>query len=580
MMGILFHMAATLVLLHSTPQLLKGEIASDNHMSGSNQTMIIDQTMINDDNISISIDNSSMSKQFDDVINSNETLDDGNSTITGRHAFGLPGFRPLKPNVVVPIASEAHATNPHGLTLGVFQPIAPFVPAQPNQFIKQDLPPPPPPVPQIPSQFQPHPFPSCRCVPFYLCKLRDIVGRSDGEGLIDQRSSQTGRSGSSKQLVRETGKDIELTGNSTDLNKRSFLAIPRPITSTTECKDNFVCCRDDGQLPVNVGYLPPAPPIAQPLPPVLHPGKQIIAGPVPKPLPPIQLQPQPLPLPPPPPPPPSVHLVPTHQPPACGIRNINGIVGRVKNPSFVEGDTQFGEFPWHVAILKNDESGRLYICAGALINDQFVITAAHNIKGYNPRDMRIRLGDWDVSAEAETFPFVERIVTEVYIHPYFYPGNLQNDVAILRLDRPVDLISNTHITPVCLPPRFEHFTGQRCVVTGWGKDAWGLQGTYSHILKKVDLPVLSNFDCQEKLRFTRLGSNFQLHPGFVCAGGEPGKDSCKGDGGGPLVCEFDGHYVIAGIVSWGIGCGLPNVPGVYVRVSEYLDWINSVIYPQ
>lgn len=141
--------------------------------------------------------------------------------------------------------------------------------------------------------------------------------------------------------------------------------------------------------------------------------------------------------------------------------------------------------------------------------------------------MRIRLGDWDVGSDAELYPFIERFVTEVYVHPYFYAGNLQNDVAILRMDRPVDFNFNTHIAPVCLPPRFESFAGKRCLVTGWGKDAWGLQGSYSHILKKVDLPVLTNFDCQEKLRFTRLGPNFNLNPGFMCAGGEPGKDACK-----------------------------------------------------
>ena len=77
------------------------------------------------------------------------------------------------------------------------------------------------------------------------------------------------------------------------------------------------------------------------------------------------------------------------------------------------------------------------------------------------------------------------------------------------------------------------------------------------------------------LRGTRLGPRFVLDAGFICAGGEENKDACKGDGGGPLVCEVNGISQLAGIVSWGIGCGQRNVPGVYVKVSHYERWIQD-----
>ena len=83
----------------------------------------------------------------------------------------------------------------------------------------------------------------------------------------------------------------------------------------------------------------------------------------------------------------------------------------------------------------------------------------------------------------------------------------------------------------------QEFAGERGFVTGWGKDAFGGDGSYQHTLKEVDVPVLGHYDCERKLQRTRLGQDFSLHPGFICAGGEEGKDACKGDGGGPLVVE-------------------------------------------
>ncbi|XP_036337792.1 uncharacterized protein LOC118747772 isoform X2 [Rhagoletis pomonella] len=270
------------------------------------------------------------------------------------------------------------------------------------------------------------------------------------------------------------------------------------------------------------------------------------------------------------------------QPPAqqqlgrCGTRNAAGITGRIKNPSYIDGDSEFGEYPWHVAILKKDPKESVYACGGTLIDAQHVITAAHCIKSQNGFDLRARLGEWDVNHDVEFFPYIERDVVSVHIHPEYYAGTLDNDLAVLKLDHPVDFTKNPHISPACLPEKFSDFTGARCWTTGWGKDAFGEHGKYQNILKEVDVPILSHHQCESQLRQTRLGYSYKLNPGFVCAGGEEGKDACKGDGGGPLVCERNGIWNVVGVVSWGIGCGQANVPGVYVRVSHYLDWIRQI----
>jgi hypothetical protein len=51
----------------------------------------------------------------------------------------------------------------------------------------------------------------------------------------------------------------------------------------------------------------------------------------------------------------------------------------------------------------------------------------------------------------------------------------------------------------------------------------------------------------------------------------------QGDGGGPLVCEDGGYNELTGLVSWGFGCGRKDVPGVYVKVSSFIGWINQII---
>ncbi|XP_029171369.1 uncharacterized protein LOC114940788 isoform X2 [Nylanderia fulva] len=261
----------------------------------------------------------------------------------------------------------------------------------------------------------------------------------------------------------------------------------------------------------------------------------------------------------------------------CGVRNTQGINGRIKTPVYIDGDSEFGEYPWQVAILKKDPTESVYVCGGTLISSRHIITAAHCVKTHAGRDLRARLGEWDVNHDVEFYPYIERDIVSVFVHPEFYAGTLANDIAILKLDHDVDFGKNPHISAACLPDKHDDFTGTRCWTTGWGKDAFGDYGKYQNILKEVDVPVVSNHVCEQQMRRTRLGPSFNLHPGFVCAGGEEGKDACKGDGGGPMVCERNGRWQLTGVVSWGIGCGKAGVPGVYARVSHYLDWIHQIV---
>ncbi|XP_072943144.1 phenoloxidase-activating factor 2-like [Epargyreus clarus] len=259
----------------------------------------------------------------------------------------------------------------------------------------------------------------------------------------------------------------------------------------------------------------------------------------------------------------------------CGYRNVNGLDFTVTGG---DGDeSQFGEFPWVVAILHEKDKDLDYVGVGVLIHPQVVMTGAHIVNKIAADQLIIRAGEWDTKTEKERLPAQERRVSDYITRDDFGELNMFNDMALVRLKEPVQL--SDHINVICMPDQDESFDSHTaCVANGWGKNKFGKNGTYAVIQKKVVLDMLSHKICNIMLRSTRLGHFFKLDKSFVCTAGKEGKDTCQGDGGAPLVCPMgDNRYKLTGLVSWGIGCGDQDVPAVYTRVALFRQWVDGLM---
>ncbi|XP_068179784.1 transmembrane protease serine 9-like [Antennarius striatus] len=210
--------------------------------------------------------------------------------------------------------------------------------------------------------------------------------------------------------------------------------------------------------------------------------------------------------------------------------------------------------PWQVSLNLG-----YHFCGGSLINDQWIISAAHCWQ--NPFAQIAILGDHHIWVNEGTEQFMS--VDAIYWHESYDYQTLDYDIMLMKLAHPATI--NQYVKPVALPKACPA-PGDMCTVSGWG-NIYTDEVFNPFNLQCVKVPILSNKDCE--------GS----YPGkitdrMVCAGYlEGGKDSCQGDSGGPLVCNGE----LQGIVSWGQGCAQPNYPGVYTKVCSLLPWISNIL---
>ncbi|KAG7257007.1 hypothetical protein CRUP_032959 [Coryphaenoides rupestris] len=222
--------------------------------------------------------------------------------------------------------------------------------------------------------------------------------------------------------------------------------------------------------------------------------------------------------PPPPPPPLPAPLENVNHPPPVAVV-VDRIVGGVT--------ARRGEWPW----IGSLQYQRLHRCGATLIHSKWLLTAAHCFRSW-----AVSLGSVLRSGVGALVIPIQRVI----LHPAYNGTSMDHDVALLELVVPAP--RSYTIQSVCLPS------------------------------PKAAVNIIDRADC---LRSYAGG----LTPSMMCGGFmEGGRDTCLGDSGGPFSCRHaSGHWFVAGITSWGHGCGRVGYPGVYTRVTSIREWISTYL---
>ncbi|KAK7605140.1 hypothetical protein V9T40_006998 [Parthenolecanium corni] len=255
------------------------------------------------------------------------------------------------------------------------------------------------------------------------------------------------------------------------------------------------------------------------------------------------------------------------------------IIGGVK--------AQLKEFP-HMALIgytnrpDSPINKTKWACGGSLISDRYVLTAAHCIRSGEFEAAWVRLGELVLnndtdSSQPKDFRIIKRIP-----HPQYTGSSIYFDIILLKLQENVQF--TPHMRPICLYTSSDlaPTLHNNALITGWGKTATGEE--ISETLLKAEISFAADSECTATYKGEKKLAMGYDPTTMICAGDKyKGRDTCDGDSGGPLqvpIPDWTCLYSQVGITSYGgFICGQKNVSSIYTKVSSYIPWIQSIVWP-
>ncbi|XP_026488554.2 CLIP domain-containing serine protease HP8-like [Vanessa tameamea] len=250
--------------------------------------------------------------------------------------------------------------------------------------------------------------------------------------------------------------------------------------------------------------------------------------------------------------------------------------------------TKPGDWPWHAAIYRYDETVSKYICGGTLISKNFILTAAHcaSLRGIPlaPEVLTVYLGKFNLNRRGVSHRIQKKEVKRIIIHEAFEYDHLYNDIALLKLNSEAKFTK--FVQPACLwySNALEKMPNDTIIGTVLG---WGLNGNR---LKEFKMPMVSETTCVYSDSFA---ADLIIDDSKFCAGFLNGTSVCKSDSGSAYQVfvpdkvqdsetNENGAWYVRGIVS--LTASKFNTPTcdpekyvLFTNINSYRIWIDAYI---